>query len=316
LRKKDRARRIARLRDAQTAEREGEKDDTVGVVPTVPRGLEIPLKPHREGAEPVADLADEFFGGFAREDADEPERQRRPRRPRGCPRYTIPGCGWERAVVFGWAAIPQRYPDSARKNRKGAPKSWNGVSSFPRRIGASAPRRWVADEVPREPVEVRGGQWSRSPADDLSLDWMLHTTSRRRPSRALEAKRFPRLPKIETKLLPNAAPGKGARKLAARALAEELTKGVAVTACPAGWSSCELESIIEKYENRKRPGRPPLGKSAMPPAERKRRQRQKLKLIETPPPTPPGDQIVDDTSEAHASELDRSLGRTGRSARS
>jgi hypothetical protein len=105
------------------------------------------------------------------------------------------------------------------------------------------------------------------------------------PSKTLEAKRLPKLPKIESKLLPLEPPGKAKRRLDARKLIERLTaaylaQGGTIAPCPSEWTTRDLNWTIKKYETRseRRVGRPPIGERAMTPAERKRRERATPKL--------------------------------------
>jgi hypothetical protein len=283
--------------NAQAAERRQEEDYTFGAAPTVPRSLWIPLKPTREGAEPQADLEDEFFGGFAIKDSELDD-----------------GVVWRDAHFGNARGAPRLGAASGRASTYLASGSDRSARyRLPRAVGQPSLAAIVTSNGTRFP-ESRSGCGAGSGHDrqptPVSLEWLQHKTSRRRPSRVLEAKRFPQLPKIETKLLPKEGPGENARRLEARALAERLTQGAAVTPCPSEWTTSDLEKIIAKYKNRKRPGRAPLGECAMTPAERKRRQRQKLNLIDTPPP--PGERRVDDTSECNSSNLDQSPSHAGR----
>src|SRR5262249_26668055 len=59
---------------------------------------------------------------------------------------------------------------------------------------------------------------------------------RYRPSRELEAKRFPKLKRIETKLLPKEAPGRAQRRATMRAELNALELPE-VTPCPSEWTS-------------------------------------------------------------------------------
>jgi hypothetical protein len=267
------------------------------------RGLHLRGCPDRP-AEPLdsaetnaSDLEDEFFGGFAIKDSELDD-----------------GVVWRDAHFGNARGAPRLGAASGRASTYLASGSDRSARyRLPRAVGQPSLAAIVTSNGTRFP-ESRSGCGAGSGHDrqptPVSLEWLQHKTSRRRPSRVLEAKRFPQLPKIETKLLPKEGPGENARRLEARALAERLTQGAAVTPCPSEWTTSDLEKIIAKYKNRKRPGRAPLGECAMTPAERKRRQRQKLNLIDTPPP--PGERRVDDTSECNSSNLDQSPSHAGR----
>jgi hypothetical protein len=93
---------------------------------------------------------------------------------------------------------------------------------------------------------------------------------RYKPSRALEAKRFPKLPGVATKLLP-----KEAKRQPAAERRAELNLLLAdydgkITVCPP-------ETTTAK-KRKKKMGRPLIGKRPMTTAERKRRSRAKWKL--------------------------------------
>jgi hypothetical protein len=106
---------------------------------------------------------------------------------------------------------------------------------------------------------------------------------RYRPSRELEAKRFPKLKRIELRMLPPEGPGKAERREAMRAELSALELP-AITPCPSEWTSAELNAILKKYETRKQRGRKPLGAVAMTAAQRKQRQRDKLRIVTDAPP--------------------------------
>lgn len=95
-------------------------------------------------------------------------------------------------------------------------------------------------------------------------------TARYTPSRQLEAKRFPVLSKVETKLLPLEPPGKAERRLAARATAQRLMVAYAalITQCP--------PETATRMLNKRSVGRPAIGEKAMTATERQRRRREKL----------------------------------------
>jgi hypothetical protein len=100
-------------------------------------------------------------------------------------------------------------------------------------------------------------------------------TRRYRPSRALEDKRLPKLPKIKTKLLPKEELGKAERRIAMRAeqkcLVETyLAQGGSITQCPAE----KTTRMLNKWPV----GRPPIGERAMTAAERQQRKRHREKI--------------------------------------
>jgi hypothetical protein len=117
-------------------------------------------------------------------------------------------------------------------------------------------------------------------------------TRRYRPSRALEEKRFPKLAKVKIKLVPKV---RGAKP----DLRAELEPLVAAYQGPI--TVCPPETTTAKLNKRPR-GRPPDGDRAMTGAERKRRHRNKLRVIvETPSPS------GDDTNVRTVSRLQRQL---------
>ncbi len=103
-----------------------------------------------------------------------------------------------------------------------------------------------------------------------------------RPSRALEEKRFPKLAKVNTKLVPKAR----GPKPDLRAELEPLIAAYdgPITACPPETTTAKL--------NKRPRGRPPDGDRAMTGAERKRRHRIKLRVIAETSPPPSGDANV------------------------
>jgi hypothetical protein len=142
--------------------------------------------------------------------------------------------------------------------------------------------------------EALGSQtYARGVRHEEYADFLAQHTERRvqvlllrgyKPSRALEAERFPKLERVETKLFPKEGLG-AERRLAAQALSERLTavylaQGNAIISCPSEWSTRELSAIVKKYEARGKRGRPPIGDKAMSDAERKQRQRDKLRIFE------------------------------------
>jgi hypothetical protein len=259
---KKRKDRIAALEAAQEAERsrEGATTERLGA----PASLEIPLKPCPEGAEPQADLEDEYFGGFSKSDSDVAWRQERPGSPGGAPK-DVPGCEWRRLDGWGWGlfALPSSTPVVPVR---GAQSSWNRV--WRNRI--AAPK----DLAPAPPLhlglEKRNADWlGEAIYQDrvANIARMREANSQRywcrrfKPSKVIEAKRFPKLEKIETKLIPKEGPGKDARRLAARALSAELmaahlADGGAVNECPSEWTTRDLSQVIAKYETRSERGRP------------------------------------------------------------
>lgn len=113
--------------------------------------------------------------------------------------------------------------------------------------------------------------------------------SRFKPSKELEAKRFPKLERVKTKLLPKEGPGKAERRIAARDEAERLTEaylaqGGAIEDCPSEWPARDIEKIVATYESPKRLGRPPIGERAITDAERQRKRYAKLRIVKEPPP--------------------------------
>jgi hypothetical protein len=137
----------------------------------------------------------------------------------------------------------------------------------------------------------------------------LHTR-RYRPSRALEAKRFPKLPKIKTKLLPKEELGKAERRIAMRGELEQAVASFegATTQCPAETTTRML--------NKRRVGRPTIGDRKMTDAERKQRQRAKLRVIVAAPPLSPGDDNVSNRrphAELNTTNLDKGHDRATKS---
>jgi hypothetical protein len=101
---------------------------------------------------------------------------------------------------------------------------------------------------------------------------------RYRPSATLEARRFPKLPAIATKLLPQDSQRQSAATRRADLndlIAQFFAAGGKVTQCAPETTTAQLAKI----ERRKiKIGRPLIGERPLTPAERKRRSRAKWKL--------------------------------------
>lgn len=279
-----REKRIASLKRKQAAERERERADRDTDAPV---GLQTPLKPHREGEQPQADLYDEYFGGF-----DRHESGREYRRP-GAPWWSGDKSSWNRV----WGRVDVHVERFERDDK--------GKRVAKRVLWQAAPKHWAAkqgdllDQIIdgerearlRHPCGVAGeGIFPKGISSTAFIcEWMEAKIYREfRPSRRLEAKRFPKLPKIKTKLLPKEGPGKAERRALIRELIEKVTTafildGPGIAECPPEWTTRDLNAIAEKYENRERRGRPPevLGR-AMTPAERKRRERNPPRVVLVP----------------------------------
>jgi hypothetical protein len=92
----------------------------------------------------------------------------------------------------------------------------------------------------------------------------------------LEAKRFPKLPVVATKLLPKEArrqPAAERRAELSLLLADYLARGGEITICRPETASAQLK----KQKPKAKMGRPPIGERPMTAAERKRRSRAKWK---------------------------------------
>ena len=99
---------------------------------------------------------------------------------------------------------------------------------------------------------------------------------RHRPSRRLEEKRFPHLPKLEGRLWPKESADKAELRAELECLtAAFLAAGGEITKCPAETTSRRHEARM----NMKPAGRPPIGDKKMTNAERQQRWRRKLKTI-------------------------------------
>jgi hypothetical protein len=259
----------------------------------VPTELQIRTK--LVGGELRADLEDEFFGGFSPADAkDEPERQRGPRRPRGCPKRQVPGCDWKWLEGWGWASTPQNYPSGGamwgRVVRHAHPRQWAAVEPAKERrpyllrelrrrtqlppvdkpdaLGPTIDPPFWRDALREEKIAQReDGQVRPQPR------------GRHRPSYFLEQKRFKKLPPVDVKLFPAevvATPSTNPLERKARMRAELATlvhaylrDGGVITRCPAETTTAML--------NRGPVGRPRKAK-IMTDADRAAKRRFVAKL--------------------------------------
>lgn len=99
---------------------------------------------------------------------------------------------------------------------------------------------------------------------------------RHKPSAALEAKRFPKLPAIAAKLVPKEArqqPAAERRVELNLLVANYLARGNEIAICPPETTTAQLN----KRKTKTKMGRPLIGKRPMTAAERKRRSRAKWK---------------------------------------
>jgi hypothetical protein len=99
---------------------------------------------------------------------------------------------------------------------------------------------------------------------------------RHRPSAALEAKRFPRLPALDEKIFPKEArrqPAAERRPELNLLVADYLARGGEITFCPPEMTTAQLK----KRKTKTKMGRPPIFGKAMSQAQRKRRSRAKWK---------------------------------------
>ena len=271
-----------------------EEIDTIG-----PDSLKVTIRQTgRGGAVETADLYDEDFGGFGDRGLDGPyterfrvEGKRRlgigHNRPPGqllkC-RHLIGGAG-----PTGWVgAQPSGPPPFVRQAVQAAEQSvrlWH------------APECDRAEELERlewwlkrlaEPTNPNAGpsaSYARGVLREERLQLLAQHTERRiqalwcrryEPSAALEAKRFPKLGKVATKLLPKEARRQPAAERRAELnvlLADYLARGGEITVCRPETASAQLK----KQKPKAKMGRPPIGERPMTAAERKRRSRAKWK---------------------------------------
>jgi hypothetical protein len=180
----------------------------------------------------------------------------------------------------GWAGIPpSRSPPFILQAIRQA-------EQVPPRLDPEGDRaEWL------ERVERRLEQIERQPTKlDLFREWkylrLREHTERRiqalycrryKPSATLEAKRFPKLPAIATKLLPKIArrqPAAERRAELAGLVAQFLAYGGKVAQCPSEMTTVQLARGKRKIKI----GRPLFGERPLTAAERKRRSRAKWKL--------------------------------------
>jgi hypothetical protein len=237
-----------------------------------PDGLKVTIRQTDRGDTiEDADLYDENFGGFGPSDNDGAYTARfRVNRKR-----SRAGIGHNRP--------PARILKCRHLLGGVGPTGWAGVQS-------SGPTPFVQQAI-RAAEKIRGPDLGPPLRVEGALraekfPLLAQHTERRiqalfcrhhKPTAALEAKRFPRLPPIATKLVPKEASRPAAvRRVELKILvAKYLAAGGTITVCPPETTS--------KRKMKTKMGRPPIGDKAMTPAERQRRRRAKIKWKQ---PTP------------------------------
>jgi hypothetical protein len=245
-----------------------------------------------------ANLYDENFGGFGSKGRDGPytarfraKRKRRPgighNRPPGNPlkcRHLIGGAG-----PTGWAGVQPSGPppfvcQAVRQAEQESPP-W----PTPERDRAEELEHleWREKQLdrPTDPNAGPSASFARGILLEEKLQLLAQHIERRiqklhcrryKPTAALEAKRFPKLGKVATKLLPKEARRQTAAERRAELnvlVADYLARGSEIAICPPETTTAQLN----KRKTKTKMGRPLIGKRPMTAAERKRRSRAKWK---------------------------------------
>jgi hypothetical protein len=248
----------------------------------------------------TVDLYDEGFGGFGDKGPDGPYTGRF-----GVKRKRRPGLGHNRPPVrllkcrhliggggpTGWAGVqPSEPPPFVRQAiRQAEQKLPHDPWATPGRDRAEElerlERRLRRLEEPTDPNAGPSASFARGILREEKFALLAQHTERRiqklycrryKPSAALEAKRFPKLARVATKLLPKEVRRQPAaeRRAGLEALvADYLARGGKITACPPETATAQLN----KRKTKTKMGRPLIGKRTMTAAERKRRSRAKWK---------------------------------------
>jgi hypothetical protein len=262
-----------------------------------PDSLKVTIRQTDRGdAVETADLYDEDFGGFGDRGLDGPHTERfrvegkrrlgiGHNRPPGqllkC-RHLIGGAG-----PTGWVGVqPSGPPPFVRQAVREVEQNRPDPDWRPRAEWQEAlERRLRKLAEPTDPNAGPSASYARGVLREERLQLLVRHTERRiqalycrryKPSAALEAKRFPKLPVVATKLLPKetrrqpAAERRGELNLL---LADYLARGGEITICRPETASAQLK----KQKPKTKMGRPPIGERPMTAAERKRRSRAKWK---------------------------------------
>jgi hypothetical protein len=243
-----------------------------------------------------ADLYDKGFGGFGDKGLDGPHTarfrvKRKPKsgighnRPPGqlfkC-RHLIGGAG-----PIGWAGVQPSEPppfvrQAVRELEQVRPDpDWRPHADWLETLG----RRLGKLDEPTDPNAGPSASFARGVLREERFQFLAQHTERRvqklycrryKPSAVLEAKRFPKLPAVATKLLPKEArqPPAAERRAKLNVLvANYLARGGEIAICPPETTTAQLN----KRKTKTKMGRPLIGKRPMTAAERKRRSRAKWK---------------------------------------
>jgi hypothetical protein len=269
-----------------------EEIDTIG-----PDSLKVTIQQTDRGdAVETADLYDEDFGGFGDWGLDGPyterfrvEGKRRlgighsPGQLLKC-RHLIGGAG-----PTGWVGVqPSGPPPFVRQAVQAAEQSvrlWHASECD--RAEELERLEWRLKRLvePTDPNAGPSASYARGVLREEKFALLAQHTERRiqalycrryKPSAALEAKRFPKLPVVATKLLPKEArrqPAAERRAELSLLLADYLARGGEITICRPETASAQLK----KQKPKAKMGRPPIGERPMTAAERKRRSRAKWK---------------------------------------
>jgi hypothetical protein len=278
---------------------------------TASDGLKVTIRETDRGdTVETAALHDENFGGFGDKGLDGPytarfraKRRRRPGIGHNRPpvrflkcRHLIGGAG-----PTGWAGIqPSGPPPSVcqaiRQTEQSVPPCLT-----PERDWAEEQERleWRIKQLDEstDPNAGPSASFARGILREERLQLLSQHTERRiqalycrryKPSKALEAKRFPKLLVVSTKLLPKEARRQPAaeRRAELNALvANYLARGGEIAICPPETTTAQLN----KRKTKTKMGRRLIGRRPMTAAERKRRQRERERfeeLIKLRPPPP------------------------------
>jgi hypothetical protein len=265
---------------------------------TAPDGLKVTIRETDRGdTVETSALYDENFGGFGDEGSDGAYTTRfRAKRKRP------PGIGHNRPPVrvlkcrhliggagpTGWAGIqPSGPPPFVRQAVRQAEQELP-LWLTPEQDRAEEQERleWRLDQLekPTDPKAGPSASFARGILREEKFQLLAQHTERRiqalhcrryKPSSALEAKRFPKLGKVATKLLPKEARRQPAAERRAELevlVADYFARGGKITICPS--------ETVSKRKTKKKMGRRCIGEKPMSPAERKRRERERRKLEE------------------------------------
>ena len=196
----------------------------------------------------------------------------------------------------GWAGVP---PDGL------PPFVWQALLDEERQVRPDpTPERDRAEELRRlewrlaqldKPTDPNAGpsaSYALGVLREERLQLLAQHTERRiqklyrrryRPSKALELKRFPKLPSVATKLLPKEAmqpPVQERRAQLEMLVAKYLAKGGKITICPPEKTAAQCKAVgpLIALRERRKPGRKPIGLIAMSNAERVARHRRRRAL--------------------------------------